>query len=167
VGVIVGVGIIIASIFGAAISQQLSDEFNAWAPWLIERLIKRAVRGLAVEIRARYDEEWRSHVNETPGHFGKLIVACGYLVAAGRIKFAAQKKKTFFETYLISFVLFCARVLNGIELSFCRSRGRGLGRVLRRLSKSLVYLCMSLNMYITVEIATKPLRRKHEIASRL
>jgi hypothetical protein len=69
-----------------AVSILLAEEFRAWMPWLIERLIRRAVRALPMDKRERYGEEWRSHLNEIPGEFGRLIVAIGCAKAANKIR---------------------------------------------------------------------------------
>src|SRR4051812_40673019 len=76
----------ILGVLGAAFSRQLTDEFKAWTPWLVDRLIRRAVRNLPDSCRERLDEEWRSHVNEIPGQIGQLIVAFGFLTAARKIR---------------------------------------------------------------------------------
>jgi phage terminase Nu1 subunit (DNA packaging protein) len=60
-------------ILAAAAARLLADEFKAWAPWIIERLIRRAVRELPQNLRERYEEEWQSHVDEIPGDIGKVI----------------------------------------------------------------------------------------------
>jgi lipopolysaccharide/colanic/teichoic acid biosynthesis glycosyltransferase len=72
-------------IFGAAISRQLTDEFKAWTPWLINYLIRRAVRQLPDDQRKLREEEWRSHANEIPGEVGKLIEASGFLLASWKM----------------------------------------------------------------------------------
>jgi lipopolysaccharide/colanic/teichoic acid biosynthesis glycosyltransferase len=72
-------------IFGAAVSRQLTDEFKAWTPWLINCLIQRAVRQLPEKQRKLRDEEWRSHINDIPGEVGKLYCALGYLPASWKM----------------------------------------------------------------------------------
>jgi hypothetical protein len=79
VGVIVATAIFIAGVLAAALSQQLSDEFKAWTPWLVAQFIRKAVARLPDVHRKRLNEEWQSHVDETPDHFGKLLVAFGFL----------------------------------------------------------------------------------------
>ena len=59
-----------------AISILLAEEFKAWAPRLINLLIRRAVRKLPDETRTRYGEEWRSHICEIPGTIGKVLSIC-------------------------------------------------------------------------------------------
>jgi len=70
------------SLLGAAISRQITDEFKAWTPWIIRRVVDRAVSMLPKNQQERFAEEWRSHVNEIPGDVGKLIAALGFLVAS-------------------------------------------------------------------------------------
>jgi hypothetical protein len=74
-----------ASVFAAFLSQQFVDEFKAWTPWLIRKLISTATSRLPVHLRDRFLEEWQSHVNEVPGQIGKLVVAFGYLPASMRM----------------------------------------------------------------------------------
>lgn len=69
-------------ILGAAFSRQLSDEFKAWTPWLVERIVMFAARKLPEDHRARYSEEWSSHVGEIPGQIGKVLTALGFYWAA-------------------------------------------------------------------------------------
>jgi hypothetical protein len=53
--------------------------------FIVERLIKRALRKLGEEQRDRYEEEWSAHIRETQGTVGKLIAAIGFLRAARTI----------------------------------------------------------------------------------
>ena len=69
---------------GTALSRLLTDEFKAWIPWIIQRVIRRAIRRLPPAQRERFEEEWQSHINEVPGEIGKLTVALGFLTAAAR-----------------------------------------------------------------------------------
>jgi hypothetical protein len=80
-GVMIAFAVFLLGILAAAISRLLSDDIKEWAPWITDRLVKRAVRGLPVYCKARLDEEWRSHLDEIPGHIGKLIVAVGFFLA--------------------------------------------------------------------------------------
>jgi hypothetical protein len=78
------IGILVLAVLGllgATVSRQLTDEFKAWTPRIIEWLIRRAVRKLPEGYRERYGEEWRSDINETPGEIGKIWVALGFLSA--------------------------------------------------------------------------------------
>ena len=75
----------VLGVIAAAVSRQLADEFKAWTPWIIGRLVKRAVRKLPEDCRDRFEEEWLSHIHETPGEVGKLTAALGFLFAARRM----------------------------------------------------------------------------------
>jgi len=82
------IGAILAAIAGilvTAFSKQLADEFKAWMPRLVAAVIQCAVRRLREDQRDRYAEEWRSHIDETPGEIGKLIVGLGLLLAAWKL----------------------------------------------------------------------------------
>ncbi|HEY5239183.1 MAG TPA: hypothetical protein VIJ62_12440 [Rhizomicrobium sp.] len=84
-GVIGDILAIVGSLLGAALSGQATSEFRAWTPWLVHRLIQRAVINLPARHRARCEEEWQSYVNEIPGEIGKLIAAIGFLPASRTI----------------------------------------------------------------------------------
>ncbi len=73
------------------LSRVVTDEFKAWIPWIIQRVIRRAIVRLPPAQQARFAEEWQAHVNETPGDIGKLRVAIGFLTAARKITFAAKE----------------------------------------------------------------------------
>jgi hypothetical protein len=75
----------VLGVLGAALSRQLTDEFKAWTPRTIEWLIRCAVRKLPEDQRGRYEEEWRSHIDETPGEIGKFYVALRLLSAPWRM----------------------------------------------------------------------------------
>jgi hypothetical protein len=79
---IAGFVLAVVGIVAAALSRQLADEFKAWMPWIIGRLVRRAVRKLPDEQQNRYAEEWFAHINEIPGEIGKLIAALGVLSAS-------------------------------------------------------------------------------------
>ena len=76
---------------GTACSRLLANEFNAWIPWIIQRVIRRAIMRLPPTQRERFQEEWQSHVNEVPGEIGKLAVSLGFLTAARKMTLAAKK----------------------------------------------------------------------------
>ncbi|MCJ2057736.1 hypothetical protein MKL09_14370 [Methylobacterium sp. J-048] len=69
----------------ATLSRLCSDEFKAWRPWITNWLIDRAVSLLPEELRDRFSEEWRSHIEETPGDLGKLVAAVGFAFASRRM----------------------------------------------------------------------------------
>ena len=62
-------------IVAPALSPQLSDEAKAWMPWLIERLIRHAVRRLPQGKRQRVARLWKDRINGIPGDVGKLFMA--------------------------------------------------------------------------------------------
>jgi lipopolysaccharide/colanic/teichoic acid biosynthesis glycosyltransferase len=84
-GLIAAIARFFFSILAAAMSRQLTDEFKAWVPWLVERLLQLAIAQLPEGQRQRFDEEWRSHINEVPGNVGKLLAALGFLSAARKM----------------------------------------------------------------------------------
>ena len=71
----------VLGLLGAAVSRQLADEFKAWTPRIIESFIRCAIRKLPEDQRERFREEWRSHINETPGEIGKFFIALTLLSA--------------------------------------------------------------------------------------
>jgi hypothetical protein len=76
---------LIAVVFVAFFSRLLTDELKAWTPWIVDRLIRRAVRQSPENLRERLAEEWASHVNEIPGDIGKLLWAFDYLRASWKM----------------------------------------------------------------------------------
>ena len=82
---IIGIGIFLTSVIGAVFAQLLGEEFKAWAPRLVEAMLRYAIGGLLEDQRDRLDEEWRSHIDEVPGQFGKLFVAFGLIIASRKI----------------------------------------------------------------------------------
>jgi len=74
-----------AGIFGAALSRVLADDLKAWRPRLVDLLIRRATARLSAAERPRYEEEWRSHVDEVPGETAKIAVASAFLLASIRM----------------------------------------------------------------------------------
>jgi len=69
----------------ALLGKLCADEVKAWLPPVAERITKWAVRCLPKELKERYSEEWRSHLNDVPGSLTKVWVACGFLSAATQI----------------------------------------------------------------------------------
>lgn len=72
----------LSAIICGAVGRQATREFTAWTPWIIERLIRRAVTKLPESQRERFEEEWRGHIDEIPGDIGKLVAAVGFGSAA-------------------------------------------------------------------------------------
>jgi hypothetical protein len=77
--------------FVACLPRLFTDEFKAWVPWLVEKLISRAVARAPKRYRERLAEEWRSHTNDTPGILGKLYVALGLFWASGTLTKDAEQ----------------------------------------------------------------------------
>ncbi len=96
VAALLAVAVAVLGVFGAAVSRVLADDLKAWTPRLTEWLIHRAVARLSEDRRDRLSEEWRSHVDEVPGTFGKLIVALGYSRAARALAPASSRPKLVF-----------------------------------------------------------------------
>jgi lipopolysaccharide/colanic/teichoic acid biosynthesis glycosyltransferase len=78
------------ALFLAIAARLVASDIEASLPQLTERLIDRAVRRLPHEQRDRFAEEWRSHVNETPGGLRKLATACGFQAASRTIAAASR-----------------------------------------------------------------------------
>jgi hypothetical protein len=81
----------IFGIFGACMSKLLADEFKAWAPSLVDQIISVAVGRAPHNLRERLAEEWRSHVNDTPGDLAKLVVAFSFICASGKLRNEAEQ----------------------------------------------------------------------------
>jgi|ERR1700730_801549 len=80
-GILLGV----LGILAAAFANKLANDFRAWCPRITAKLIKRAVRRLPEEQRSRFEEEWTSYIQDIPGELGKILSACGLLVASRRM----------------------------------------------------------------------------------
>jgi hypothetical protein len=95
-----GAALFVGSILAAALSRILAEEMAAWIPSIVRVLIKLAVARLPENQRARYQEEWQSHLSEVPGTVGKLIEATGFLQAAHKMSLAKRRNPDFFEARL-------------------------------------------------------------------
>lgn len=87
-----GGGLVVA-ILTALCSGFLKEELKAWSGWVVERLIKLSVAHLPESQRARFEEEWHSHVDELPGEIGKLLAATGFIISARRISAIATEHR--------------------------------------------------------------------------
>ena len=67
-------------------SRLLADEFKAWVPSVVDRIISFAVSRAPKHLRERLAEEWRGHVNDAPGDLSKLFVALGFIWASGKLR---------------------------------------------------------------------------------
>lgn len=78
------------ALLASILARQAGEEFKSWTPWLVQRLIHRAILRLPEEARERLSEEWQGHLREVPGEVGKLVVAFGFLQAASKIRELCQ-----------------------------------------------------------------------------
>lgn len=85
--------LIVSSVLVRVLSRQLADEFKAWTPWLVQRLVQFAAGRMPVAQRERYAEEWSSFVDEIPGEVGKILSALGLPWAGFRIRNQARKRQ--------------------------------------------------------------------------
>ena len=88
-----GLGLLVASILAAVLSRIVVEEVGAWSPSIVRSLIKLAVARLPENQRARFEEEWQSHVDEVPGTVGKLLAAAGFSLAARKMAPTAQRSR--------------------------------------------------------------------------
>lgn len=88
---VTGVGLFLMSIVTAVFSRIAAAEFSSWNPWIVHRIIKIAVCRLPKELRERYEEEWKSHVDEVPGEIGRILAATSFLPAALKMADAASR----------------------------------------------------------------------------
>ncbi|MGO7205161.1 sugar transferase, partial [Rhizobium ruizarguesonis] len=84
-GSLIAVIIIVCGVLGSAFSKILADEFKAWRPNIVRRVIGIAASLLSDVDRDRYHEEWSAYLEEVPGDLGKLISASGFVFAALRM----------------------------------------------------------------------------------
>lgn len=63
----------------------IAYEAKAWLPRALDALIRMAAKRLPKRQQARFREEWRAHVHDTPGAAMKLWHAIGFIVASGRM----------------------------------------------------------------------------------
>jgi hypothetical protein len=90
VGIATAVGgafLILGAILIAAAGNQMATEFRAWVPFIVERLVRRAVKQLPEELQPRLGEEWRAFIADTPGQLWQLVRAYGLTRGAKRIAF--------------------------------------------------------------------------------
>jgi hypothetical protein len=71
-------GHFLAALFG----KLAADEVKAWLPCIAARLTQAAVRKMPEGQQDRYNEEWRSHLDQVPGEIAKAWAAFGFLRAA-------------------------------------------------------------------------------------
>jgi exopolysaccharide production protein ExoY len=113
-------------IFGAVFSKLLADEFKAWAPSLVAKIIAVAVRKLPAAKRERFSEEWESHAREVPGDLGKIAAACGCLTAAWEIAegpLGARKRSLDLAVATCALLLLTPLLISGLLLVVGSSPG--------------------------------------------
>lgn len=74
-------------------SRLFGDEVKAWIPYCTKQTILLAVRRLPENHRARFAEEWASHLVEIPGEAGRLAMALGCLAAAHQMAFLLRHRE--------------------------------------------------------------------------
>jgi hypothetical protein len=84
-GHLIAIVLSIGAVIGPIVLSLVTDECKAWLPWLTKKAIDRAVRKLPAHQRERYNEEWRSHLNEVPGNLIRLWHAIDLSRAAVQI----------------------------------------------------------------------------------
>ncbi len=75
----------IITLLGSTLSKVLADEFKAWRPTLVFKVIALAAALMGEKDQERYQEEWSAYVDETPGDLSKLLCACEFVFAAFRM----------------------------------------------------------------------------------
>lgn len=83
--VLAAVGALLIAVVIGGLGQQAADEFKAWTPRIVQRLIRRASRRLPEALRDRMEEEWSAHAADVPGEVGKIACALGFFAASCRI----------------------------------------------------------------------------------
>jgi hypothetical protein len=75
----------IGSLFAGIIGNILAHDLCALTPKICHRLIEHAVRFLPEKDRARYGEEWLSHLDDCAGVLSKFRHASSCLLNAGKL----------------------------------------------------------------------------------
>lgn len=83
--VLTGILICVIGFVFACLQKIVADDFKAWRPTLVARIIAAAVRNLPLAKRPRYSEEWNGHIDAMPGDLAKLGAAVGCLIASWTI----------------------------------------------------------------------------------
>jgi hypothetical protein len=80
-----GLFAMIGSFLASIIGNILANDFCEFTPRMCRRLIERAVQVLSENDRARYSEEWLSHLEDCPGVSAKFKHACSCLLQAHKV----------------------------------------------------------------------------------
>ncbi len=92
-GLIGAILLAILAVVGAALTKLIADEAKAWMPWLTERMVRHAIGQLPPDQRERFNEEWRGHLNDTPGELSKLFVGIGLIFASKKMTLELSGKE--------------------------------------------------------------------------
>jgi len=82
---LIGLFAMIGSFFAGVFGNILAHDVCQLCPRMCRRLIDRAVRILPESDRARYSEEWLSHLNDCPGVFAQFSHASSCIIGAYRL----------------------------------------------------------------------------------
>lgn len=88
---ITSLGLFLVSVLLAVLSRIFAAEVEAWIPSVIRGLINLACSRLPFQYRERFEEEWRSHLDDTPGMLIKLSTAAGFVLAAWKIELSERR----------------------------------------------------------------------------
>jgi hypothetical protein len=102
-GFLIGVFAMIGSFLVGVFGHVLAHDFCEFTPRMCRRLIERAANLLPEGDRARYTEEWLSHLNECPGVLAKFQHACTCLFGARSLARVRRVQKPWFRTLRIEF----------------------------------------------------------------
>lgn len=76
---------VLLSAIGSILLTVAIAEFRAWCPKLTKWVKRMSVARLPSALKERLDEEWEGHLFELPEGVVKLLVACGFMLAAFKI----------------------------------------------------------------------------------
>ncbi|MGA1831639.1 sugar transferase [Rhizobium wenxiniae] len=109
----------ILALIGAAFSNLLSDEFKAWQPWIVRKIIALAVSWMPAEERERWHEEWSAYCTEVPGQFGQIFASLGFVISAWRVNRQSLNyrllKRLIDVGFSLAFFFILAPILLGIS----------------------------------------------------
>ncbi len=78
----------VLGIIATLLAKLIADETKAWLPWCARRFFDLSVRLLPASERARFSEEWCSHIESFPG---STFVSAQFVWAALEIRFYVIK----------------------------------------------------------------------------
>lgn len=125
----------ILALVASALSKILADEFKAWRPALVAKIVGLAVSLMPYHERDRYVEEWSAYVDEVPGDLGKLLTATGLIVASLRMteqKFFTLSMKRLMDILFAASTLFLIMPLLLIVVAMIKIDSEGPIFVARR-----------------------------------